>query len=92
MGAQSDEYLWAFRGRRLSVMAILLATAGIFALAMAGMAAGLLAGKALKGSCGGIGASDCFCDNADAAKPKNCPKKRSGAAGEKLVGISPFRR
>jgi len=72
-------------------MEILLATAGIFALAMAGMAAGLLAGKSLKGSCGGVGA-DCFCEATGTAKPKNCPKKHDGASGEQLVEISPFRR
>lgn len=73
-------------------MAVLLATAGIFAIAMAGMAAGLLSGRALKGSCGGVGGGDCFCENADAAKPANCPKKHHDHKQDQLVAISPFRR
>jgi len=74
-------------------MSIVLATLGIFAIAMAGMAAGLLSGKALKGSCGGVGGSDCFCETNNVAPPKNCPKNHDHAGGhEQLVGIAPFRR
>ena len=44
-------------------MEVLVLTAGLMGLAMAGMALGvILSDKRLKGSCGGPGGKDCLCD------------------------------
>ena len=52
------------------VMTVVLLTFALFAAAMLLMAAGLLAGKALRGSCGGV---DCSCANA-----ATCERRRPG--------------
>ncbi len=42
-------------------MAIFLVTVGFMAFLMLLMGIGLLRGRELKGSCGGVGSEDCFC-------------------------------
>lgn len=60
-------------------MSTILATILVFALAMAGMAVGVIfSNRRLKGSCGGTG-RDCTCDD---ATRKDCDlKKAADAAG-----------
>lgn len=42
-------------------MLVVLLTVAVVAVLMAGMALGLLRGKRLRGSCGGIASEDCHC-------------------------------
>lgn len=53
-------------------MSLLALTAGIIGLCMAAMAVGLVMGRRLKGSCGGIinDKDDCFCERAGI--PRQC--------------------
>ena len=45
------------------MVAVLLLTLGLFALVMLGMGVGVMvSGRALKGSCGGVGGPDCACE------------------------------
>ncbi len=55
-------------------MTILIFTVALLGLCMAIMAVGLLMGKRLKGSCGGMmTGKDCFCDRN--GLPRKCEKK-----------------
>lgn len=59
-------------------MSTILAAIALFALAMAGMAVGVIfSNRRLQGSCGGTG-RDCSCD--DAAR-RDCELKRAAEAG-----------
>ena len=64
------------------MLTALLTIAG-FAVAMVGMAAGvILGGRALRGSCGGV-ASECMCSPADA---RRCARRSS--LGQPLPGAT----
>jgi hypothetical protein len=75
-----------------------LLTIVIFAILMAGMAVGVIfSNRELKGSCGGSGADDCFCERNGLPKaceqegaelPSECSDPEHGAAvqGARLVG------
>lgn len=76
----------------------ILLTIVIFAVLMAGMAVGVIFGnRELKGSCGGSGGDDCFCERnglpkaceqEDAALPSECSNPEHGASVQnaRLIG------
>ena len=60
-------------------MTTVLLTIGLMAFLMLIMGIGLLSGRALRGSCGGVGSEDCFCakegtPNACDNPPLNAPQ------------------
>ncbi len=60
-------------------MATIFVTIGLMAFLMLMMGVGLLRGRALRGSCGGVGSEDCFCakegtPNACDNPPENGPQ------------------
>ena len=66
-------------------MTIFLLTGALFALAMAAMAVGVIvSGRRLRGSCGGVGAADCWCEK-NGLPPGSA---RLAAAGSPVVAGS----
>ena len=61
-------------------MTTVLLTIGLMAFLMLIMGIGLLSGRALRGSCGGVGSEDCFCakegtpNACDLPPPMNTPQ------------------
>ena len=59
-----------------------LVTVGVFGLMFAAMAVGLLRGKALRGSCGGVGDASCVCSPIQQA---NCDLHKVKEAAERVA-------
>lgn len=59
-------------------MMVLLLTIACIAVAMTAMAlGGILAGKRLRGSCGGVGNENCACERDGVARPSSCPRRQA---------------
>ena len=61
---------------------MMLVAIGVFGLAFAGMALGLLRGRELKGSCGGVAGSACLCSS---GKQQECELKKVKEAAERVA-------
>ncbi|MEY3014791.1 MAG: hypothetical protein RIT45_3526 [Pseudomonadota bacterium] len=59
-----------------------LVAVGAFGLLFAAMAVGLLRGKALKGSCGGVAGSACLCTD---GQQQRCELKKVKEAAERMA-------
>lgn len=60
-------------------MEIIVVTVGLIATIMAAMAIGVMAGrKPLRGSCGGVGGTDCLCEKEGV--PKQCQELKEAVA------------
>ena len=55
-------------------MTTFLITIGVMLLLALLMAVGLIDGRRLQGSCGGLATGDCVCDAEGRPRPKDCPR------------------